>query len=84
MSIPDNLPELTALFEKLGARDPQGWASSQVNEGIPQLHRFLFLRQAWSQVIAEDSVGWVDYHITGPQRQEAASPSVLAVRSSSC
>lgn len=63
MSIPTTVPELAALFEKLGARDPQSWASSQVSEGIPQLHRFLFLRQAWSHVIAEDSLGWVDYHI---------------------
>lgn len=72
MSVPDNLADLTALFEKLGAREPQGWASSQLNEGIPQLHRFLFLRQAWSHVISEDSVRWVDYHMEEAGRHPTA------------
>ena len=40
------LDELTRLFARLGAPDPQGWASSQPNEGILQLARYLFLRQA--------------------------------------
>jgi len=42
-----NQKELAALFQKLGARDPDHWARSQVEEGVPQLARFLFLRQAW-------------------------------------
>jgi len=41
-----NQEQLTALFQKLGARHPEGWARSQIKEGIPQLARFLFLRQA--------------------------------------
>jgi hypothetical protein len=45
------------LFAKYGARDPELWAKSQLEEGIPQLQRFLFLRQAWSQVI--DGQDWV-------------------------
>ncbi|MFM9878940.1 MAG: hypothetical protein ACKVOO_00830 [Burkholderiaceae bacterium] len=72
MSIPTNVLELAALFEKLGARDPQSWASSQVNEGIPQLHRFLFLRQAWSHVIAEHYLGWVDHHIEVAEKHPEA------------
>jgi hypothetical protein len=40
-----NQDELTALFKKVGARKPEGWARSQIEEGIPQLARFLFLRQ---------------------------------------
>lgn len=63
MSIPQSIPELTALFERLGARDAESWATSQVTEGISQLHRFLFLRQCWAHVIGEEQVGWVDYHI---------------------
>jgi hypothetical protein len=42
-----NQKDLAATFRKLGARDPEGWADSQVEEGIPQLARYLFLRQAW-------------------------------------
>jgi hypothetical protein len=68
MSIPDNIQDLAALFRKLGARDAESWASSQINEGIPQLLRYLFLRQAWSHVIAEGQRGWIDYHIAEAEK----------------
>lgn len=48
MSIPTDEADLAALFERHGARDPQAWAASQVHEGINKLHRFMFLKQAWS------------------------------------
>ena len=51
--------ELTELFRKLGARDPAGWAHSQVTEEKPQLGRFLFLRQAWKEVVSEDDRSWL-------------------------
>jgi hypothetical protein len=54
---------LAAIFRKLGARDPEGWAKSQVEEGVPQLARFLFLRQAWRSVVAEDDPKWIDQAI---------------------
>jgi hypothetical protein len=41
-----DVTQLTDLFRRLGARDPQDWAGSEVAEGLPQLERFLFLRQA--------------------------------------
>ena len=50
---------LAAIFQELGARDAKGWARSQVDEGIPQLARFLFLRQAWSKVLGEGDVRWI-------------------------
>ena len=59
MRIPNNLQALTALFAKYGAREPELWAKSQLEEGIPQLQRFLFLRQAWSQVIDDGDQDWV-------------------------
>jgi hypothetical protein len=37
---------LTDLLRKLGARKPEVWAQSQAEEGIPQLLRWLFLREA--------------------------------------
>ena len=55
-----DISELLALFRKLGARDPEGWAESQVREGIPQLARFLFLRAAWSCVVSESDPRWLD------------------------
>lgn len=57
------LDDLTRVFQQLGADRPEGWARSQAEEGIPQLHRFLFLRQAWRQVIGEDSDHWIDNYI---------------------
>jgi hypothetical protein len=54
-----NEQELAALFRKLGARDPAAWARSQVNENIPQLARFLFLRQAWKLIVNWDGSNWI-------------------------
>ena len=58
-----NQEELTAVFRRLGARDPEGWARSQIVEGINQLARFLFLRQAWGLVVDESDAGWIERHI---------------------
>ena len=63
MPIPTSQDELALLFKALGAPDPEQWARSQVTEGIPQLLRFLFLKQAWSSVLSEDSVRWIDNEI---------------------
>ena len=60
MPIPNSTVELADLFRKLGATDPEQWAASQTSENIPQLHRYLFLREAWRRIIAEDDVGWID------------------------
>lgn len=38
---------LAEQFRGLGAGDPAGWAASEVEEDIPQLARFLFLRRLW-------------------------------------
>jgi hypothetical protein len=63
MPIPTDLEHLTELFARLGAENPGSWASSQVNEGIEQLHRFLFLRQAWSKVISDGDTTWITHQI---------------------
>jgi len=63
------LEELTALFRTLGANDPEGWARSQVEEGIPQLARFLFLRQAWRRIVNEDDSSWIDARITRSEKR---------------
>ncbi len=62
--------ELTELFRKVGATDPEEWAESQIEEGIPQLARYLFLRQAWRQVvIKEGDGGWIDNQIRAAQKR---------------
>jgi hypothetical protein len=60
MPPPKNQKQLTELFARLGAPNPESWANSQVQEGINQLHRFLFLRQAWNLVIPDDEHSWME------------------------
>ncbi|MCW1932819.1 hypothetical protein [Pararhodobacter zhoushanensis] len=62
------LNDLTDLFKSLGAGAPESWASSQIDEGIPQLHRFLFLRQAWAQVVDEQDDSWIDRAIDAARK----------------
>ncbi|MEV6239410.1 hypothetical protein [Lentzea sp. NPDC051838] len=66
--------DLRDKFAALGADDPEGWASSEISENIPQLARFRFLRGMWSIV---------DDHgpSTGPvyQTGEAARERLLAL-----
>jgi len=38
---------LAETFRRLGAGDPEAWALSEVEDGIPQLARFIFLRRLW-------------------------------------
>lgn len=52
--------ELTELFRQLGATNPDDWAQSQITEGIPQLARYLFLRQAWRNIVNENDPAWID------------------------
>lgn len=52
------IDELTAVFERVGARDPEDWAASEIEEGFPQLARFLFLRQAWRAIVSEEDTDW--------------------------
>ena len=51
--------DLTELFRKLGAPNPAEWARSQRDENLPQLARFLFLREAWKLVVADDDPSWI-------------------------
>ena len=39
--------ELAERFRAVGAEEPEEWAASEVEEDIPQLARFLFLRRLW-------------------------------------
>jgi hypothetical protein len=73
MNVPTNLKELTLLFKKYGARQPESWARSQLNEGIPQLQRFLFLRQAWKDVIREGDTEWIRLYVQSAQRDDVGN-----------
>lgn len=73
-----NTEELTRLFELLGAEDPADWAASQVDEGIPQLAMFVFLKRA-SRLLGNDGLnGWLSSLIHG---RVGDSKTVAAARS---
>jgi len=55
-----NKDQLTELFRNLGASEPDDWASSEIDEGIPQLARYLFLKGAWDRIATDDDTSWID------------------------
>jgi hypothetical protein len=67
-----DLRALTQLFAELGAPAPERWARAQVEGGIPQLARFLFLRAAWRHVLAEGDTSWIDGPIAAARVQPDA------------
>jgi hypothetical protein len=63
----EEMRRLTEHFRAMGAFDPASWAKSQLEEGIPQYARLVFLRQAWKNIITEGDTSWID-----PLMQESA------------
>ena len=57
---PEEIQRLAEHFRAMGAFDPESWAKSQLEEGIPQYPRLVFLRQAWKSIIAEGDTSWID------------------------
>jgi hypothetical protein len=59
----EELRELTEVFRRYGAADPESWARSQLEEGIPQLGIFCFAKALWQGVVSESDTGWIDKEI---------------------
>lgn len=72
MPIPTSEIELTKLFSELGASAPELWARSEIQEGIPQLLRYLFLKNAWNAVPAEGSNAWIEEEISSSAARPGA------------
>jgi hypothetical protein len=79
MKLPNTIAELTMLFQKLGAKNPESWAKSQIHEGIPQIQRYLFLRQAWKQIIHDDGESWLAREIREADRDPHAPYSGIGL-----
>jgi hypothetical protein len=73
------LQQLTRQFELAGAADPSSWAQSEIDDNIPQLARYLFLRQAWRQVIAEGDEAWIQREIDRAHQRPGAPGTGLGV-----
>src|SRR5436309_4398759 len=75
--IPTSEQELTELFRRLGAKSPEQWARSQIEEGFPQLLRFIFLKSAWSKVIDDRSTEWLERAIENAEARPGTPYSGL-------
>ena len=82
MPAPEGQEDLTDLFRRLGAPHPEKWASSQVKEGIPQLHRFLWLREAWKSVVSGDE--WMEKEIEKAHAKPGAPYSGIGLALDRC
>lgn len=62
-------------FRALGAGDPEGWAASEVEEDIPQLARFLFLRSLWrgAEQWKQPPEAWFAEMVPQPAEEDAAT-----------
>ena len=60
---PEDLRRLADVFRQHGANDPEAWARSQLEEGIPQLAIFCFSKALWEGVVDETDDGWIDREI---------------------
>ena len=69
MSIEQEIQQLTLHFQALGAFNAESWARSQVQEGIPQFARFVFLRQGWQSVIGDGDTSWIEPQILEAERR---------------
>ncbi len=69
MTEPVDLASLTELLRKLGAPHPESLARSELDEGIPRLLRFLFLREAWKRVVPKHDSHWIDGYIAYSERR---------------
>lgn len=58
-----DLKDLTEVFRRAGASNPERWANSQIEEGINQLGRFSFLKTITSEWLKEDDISWIDSQI---------------------
>ena len=73
------LAQLTQLFRQAGASNPEQWARSEIDEDIPQLARFLFLRQAWRSVVSAGDTTWVDQQIAHSLAHQDAPGASLGI-----
>jgi hypothetical protein len=60
---PKVLQELAEIFRRYGAEEPEEWARSELEEGVPQLAIFSFARAMWACVADEDDDRWIDQEI---------------------
>ena len=80
----DSIEQLTKHFATMGAHDPEGWARSQVQEGIPQWARFVFLRQLGLGLVKQGDATWIDQRLAAEAKYrhipDKIGPAVARMR----
>ena len=79
------LEELTEMFRKYGANNPESWARSVVNPEIKpyktnQLTRFSLLKALTSEVLKESDTAWVELQLSKGSKNEGSPLSQLALQ----
>jgi hypothetical protein len=64
----DRFTKLTEIFRAAGAPDPESWARSELQEGIPQLIYFSFCKSLWQIVKDEKDTAWIDREIASSDK----------------
>lgn len=70
--------EWARLFRKVGARDPEQWASCEVDENLGNLLSFVFLRQMWNEIPSSGDAAWLRTWMHGARDVESAKDLVTA------
>jgi hypothetical protein len=84
MGVPTSKEELIELFSEIGTDSPELWAKSQIEEGIPQFLRLLFLKNAWDSIPQEGDSRWIEQAISHSRRMPSAPYSGLGEILSAC
>jgi hypothetical protein len=66
-------------FRRLGVRQPERWAHSQITHGIPQLARASLLYWLWDEVVSQRDINWVDREIQFYMDAESRKPDRAAL-----
>jgi hypothetical protein len=72
------LEEWTALFAKLGVKDPVRWAECEVSEDLGNLPRLAFLKRVWEEIPRSEDAEWVANWVGHARRNRSESHIVSA------
>src|SRR5689334_12456879 len=55
-----NKAELLELCREFGLRDAEALVRSELEEDIPQVARYTFLKGAWAGIVADGDLSWIE------------------------
>lgn len=68
--------EYLETFRRIGVINPQQWAEAEVQEGLGNIPKAMFLHQAWSNIPKENDITWLETWMASARR--AGESDVLA------